>query len=98
MPIDVAALCDTASIALHSVKRPRIDPGDIFVAVGPGGMGLLTAMCARALGAARCIVAGGGKRLERAEDRGCGSGDYHDGDRVRRIREPPAGLGADVAR
>src|SRR2546423_14747668 len=58
MPLDVAALCDTASIALHSVKRPGINPGDVFVAVGSGGMGLLTAMWARALGAARGIVAG----------------------------------------
>src|SRR5207237_6375362 len=46
MPLDVAALCDTASIALHSVKRPGINPGDLFVAVGSGVMCLLTALCA----------------------------------------------------
>jgi len=97
MPLDVAALCDTASIALHSVKRPGINPGDIYVAVGSGGMGLLTAMCARALGAARCIVVGRGKRLERAKELGFETVDYHDGDPVARVRELTGGIGADVA-
>ena len=97
MPFDVAALCDTASIALHSVKRPGINPGDVFVAVGSGGMGLLTAMCARALGAARCIVVGGGKRLERAKDLGFETVDYHAGDPVASVREMTGGIGADVA-
>src|SRR5919202_6085860 len=97
MPFDVAALCDTASIALHSVKRPGIEPGDVFVAVGSGGMGLLTAMCAKVLGAARCIVVGGGKRLARARELGFETVDYHDGDPVARVRALTHGLGADVA-
>src|SRR5437899_11249365 len=97
MRLDVAALCDPASIALHSVKRPGINPGDLFVQVGSGDMGLLTAMCARALGAARCIVIGGGKRLDRAKELGFETVDYHDGDPVARVREMTGGLGADVA-
>jgi len=56
MPFDTAALCDTASIALHSVKRPGIQPGDLVASVGSGGMGLLVAMCAKTLGAARVVV------------------------------------------
>src|SRR5207247_9197108 len=94
MPLDVAALCDTASIALHSVKRPGIDPGDVYVAVGSGGMGLLTAMCARALGAARCIVVGGGRRLERAKETGFETVAYHRGDPVAPVRELTGGVGA----
>ena len=97
MPFDVAALCDTASIALHSVKRPGIEPGDVFVAVGSGGMGLLTAMCAKALGASRAIVVGGGKRLERAKELGFETVDYHGGDPVATVREMTGGIGADVA-
>src|SRR5207244_10506875 len=81
----------------HSVKRPGINPGDVFVAVGSGGMGLLTAMCARAVGAARCIVVGGGRRLDRAKDLGFETVDYHDVDPVARVRELTSGLGADVA-
>lgn len=97
MPYDVAALCDTASIALHSVKRPGIEPGDTVVSVGSGGMGLLVAMCARTLGAARVLVVGGGKRLERAKGLGFETVDYHAGDPVARVRELTGGLGADVA-
>ncbi len=97
MPFDVAALADTASIALHSVKRPGLDPGDVFVSVGSGGMGLLCAMCARALGASRVIVVGGGKRLERAKALGFETVDYHDGDPVARVRALTGDRGADVA-
>lgn len=96
MPFDVAALCDTASIALHSVKRARIEPGDVFVAVGSGGMGLLTAMCARALGAARTIVVGGGQRLLRAKELGSETVDHRSGDPVAAVRELTRGRGADV--
>ena len=97
MPFDVAALCDTASIALHSVKRPGIEPGDVVVSVGSGGMGLLVAMCARSLGAARVIVVGGGKRLERAAAIGFETVDYHAAVPVARVRELTGGRGADVA-
>jgi len=97
MPYDVAALCDTASIALHSVKRPGIQPGDVVASVGSGGMGLLVGMCAKALGAARVVVVGGGKRLERARELGFEVVDYHDGDPVARVRELTGGMGVDVA-
>ena len=97
MPYDVAALCDTASIALHSVKRPGIQPGDVVASVGSGGMGLLVAMCAKALGAARVVVVGGGKRLERAKELGFEVVDYHGGDPIAAVRALTGGLGADVA-
>jgi L-iditol 2-dehydrogenase len=97
MPFDTAALCDTASIALHSVKRPGIQPGDVVASIGSGGMGLLVAMCAKALGAARVIVVGGGKRLERAASLGFETLDYHSGDPVEALRHLTAGRGVDVA-
>ena len=64
------AMVDTASIALHSVKRPGIVPGDVVVVVGAGPMGMLTADCALALGAARVIVTGSGERLDKAAELG----------------------------
>jgi L-iditol 2-dehydrogenase len=97
MAFDTAALCDTASIALHSVRRPGIEPGDLVASVGSGGMGLLVAMCARTLGAARVIVIGGGKRLERARELGFETVDYHDGDPVAQVRDWSGGIGVDVA-
>lgn len=97
MPFDVAALCDTASIALHSAKRPGIEPGDTVVSLGAGGMGLLVAMCARALGAARVIVVGGGQRLARARELGFETVDHHAEDSAAKVRELTGGRGADVA-
>jgi L-iditol 2-dehydrogenase len=97
MPFDVAALCDTASIALHSVKRAGIEPGDVVASVGSGGMGLLAAMFAKALGAARVIVVGGGKRLDRARALGFETVDYHSADPVGAVRELTGGRGADVS-
>jgi len=47
--------------------------------------------------AARCVVVGGGKRLDRAKELGFETVDYHDGDPVARVRDLTAGLGADVA-
>jgi len=83
---------------IKSVFRiPDGMPGDVFVAVGSGGMGLLTAICAKTLGAARVIVVGGGKRLDRAQALGFETVDYHDGDAVATVRERTGGLGADVA-
>jgi len=97
MPFDVGALCDTASIALHSAKRAGIEPGDIIASVGSGGMGLLVAMCAKALGAARVIVVGGGRRLDRARELGFETVDYHSGDPVASVRELTGGRGVDAA-
>ncbi|MEP7003296.1 MAG: zinc-binding dehydrogenase [Chloroflexota bacterium] len=97
MPFDVGALCDTASIALHSAKRAGIEPGDVIASVGSGGMGLLAAMCAKALGAARVIVVGGGKRLDRARDLGFEVVDYHSGDPVAAVRALTGGRGVDAA-
>src|SRR5256885_159906 len=74
LPSDVelryGAMVDTASIALHSVKRPGINPGDVVVVVGAGPMGLLTADCAYPPGAGRVIVTGSGERLKKAAGRG----------------------------
>ncbi len=97
LPFDVAALCDTASIALHSAKRPGIEPGDVVASVGSGGMGLLVGMCAKALGAARVIVVGGGKRLERARELGFEVVDYHSADPVPAVRALTGERGVDVA-
>ncbi|HEX8968198.1 MAG TPA: alcohol dehydrogenase catalytic domain-containing protein [Chloroflexota bacterium] len=91
------AMIDTASIALHSVKRPGIQPGDVVVVVGAGPMGLLTADCALALGAARVIVSGSGDRLQRAAELGFSVVDYRSQDVVREVRQLTDGRGAHVA-
>jgi L-iditol 2-dehydrogenase len=95
--LEYGAMVDTASIALHSVKRPGINPGDTVVVVGSGPMGFLTADCALALGAACVIVTGSGDRLVRAKEMGFTVIDYRSDDPVAEVRRLTNGKGADVA-
>jgi L-iditol 2-dehydrogenase len=95
--LEYGAMVDTASIALHSVKRPGINPGDVVVVVGAGPMGFLTADCALALGAASVIMTGSGERLIRAREMGFVAIDYRAEDPVARVRELTGGKGANVA-
>jgi L-iditol 2-dehydrogenase len=97
--IDLAlgAMIDTASIALHSVKRPGIEPGDTVVVVGAGPMGFLIADCALALGATQAIVTGSGERLRRAAGLGFATINYREQDPVVEVRKLTNGRGAHVA-
>ena len=96
LDLPFGSMIDTASIALHSVKRPGINAGDTVVVVGSGPMGFLTADCAYALGAGRVIISGGGERLRKAAEMGFETVDYHDGDVVEEVRKRTNG-GAHVA-
>ena len=97
LELPYGAMIDTASIALHSVKRPGIEPGDIVVVVGAGPMGLLIADCALALGAARVIVTGSGERLAKAASLGFVTVDYRAEDPVQAVKGMTEGKGANVA-
>ncbi|HLQ31770.1 MAG TPA: alcohol dehydrogenase catalytic domain-containing protein [Chloroflexota bacterium] len=97
LDLPYGSMIDTASIALHSAKRPGIRPGDVVVVVGSGPMGFLTADCAHALGAGRVIMTGGGERLRKAEQMGFEVVDYHKEDVVEAIKARTDGKGAHVA-
>lgn len=97
LDLRLGAMVDTASIALHSVKRPGINPGDVVVVVGPGPMGILTADCALALGASRVIITGAGERLKKAAELGFVTINYRDEDPVAAVRRLTDGKGAHVA-
>jgi len=92
-----AAMLDPAAIALHTVLRGGHRAGDTVVVVGPGVMGLLVADCARALGAARVVVVGRGRRLAVAGELGHETVDFTEGDPVAAVRAATGGGGADVA-
>lgn len=94
--LEEGALIDTASIALHSLKRPGVRPGEVAAVIGPGPMGLLCGDCAAAMGAARVIVTGSGERLEKARGLGFEVVDYRAGDVVEQIRRLTDGKGAHV--
>jgi len=96
LPFAEAALVDPASIALHSVKRGQIQPGDTVAIVGAGPLGLLAMQCAFALGAARVIVVGHGERLQRVEALGGEAVDNTQEDGVKAVRRLTDGRGADL--
>lgn len=85
LPLDEAAGMDPASIALHTVKRANVGPGDTVAILGPGPMGLLVLQCATALGAGRVIVVGRGSRLAKAGELGAETVDYSQTDPVAEI-------------
>jgi L-iditol 2-dehydrogenase len=97
LPLSMGAMVDTASIALHSVKRPGVNPGDTVVVVGAGPMGFLTADCALALGAGTVIITGSGERLARARDMGFTTVDYRAEDPVAEVRKLTGGRGANLS-
>jgi L-iditol 2-dehydrogenase len=97
MSYDVASMCDTTSIAMHTVNRAGIRPGTNAAVLGAGVMGLLAAECARVVGAARVIVIGRGERLERAADLGWETVDCTAENPVAVVRARTGGLGVEVA-
>ncbi len=97
MSYDLAAMCDSTSIAMHTVNRARVRPGANAAVFGAGVMGLLVAECARVVGAGRVIVVGRGERLKRAADLGYETVDSGSQDPVAEVRATTAGLGVEVA-
>jgi L-iditol 2-dehydrogenase len=59
MPFEEAAFVEPAANVVHDVlERGRVEPADAVIVVGPGPIGLMAAMAAKAAGAARVAVAG----------------------------------------
>jgi len=94
MDFDVASGMDPLSIALHMTMRSELTPGDTVLINGSGSQGLMSLLCARALGAGRIIMSGSGYRLEMARQMGAEIIDYHKEDVAARIGEMTGGLGA----
>jgi L-iditol 2-dehydrogenase len=59
IPDDVGAVLEPTANAVHDVlERAGVEPGDLAVVIGPGPIGLLAAMAARAGGAREVVVVG----------------------------------------
>lgn len=92
------ALVNQGALAVHALRRVRFDPGSSVAVFGPGLLGLLTVLVARASGAALVIAVGRGHRLELARRLGCHAVvDYTDADPPAAIRAQTAGRGVDYA-
>lgn len=92
--LELAACVDPLSIALYTVKRSRLQPGDDLVVMGTGPQGLMAILVAKALGAGRIVAVGSGARLDLARSLGADTIDYRQGRVVEQIRELTNGLGA----
>lgn len=93
MPLEYAACVDPLSIALYTVKRSRMQPGDDILILGTGPQGLMAILCAKALGAARIFAAGSGERLKKAEELGAIPIDYRSEDVVSVVHKSTKGRG-----
>jgi L-iditol 2-dehydrogenase len=91
LSLEEAAAMDPASIALHTVKRAEMAPGDTVAVIGPGPMGLMVLLCALALGAGRVLMVGRGQRLDRAVELGAEPVDFSKGDPVEAVRRATDG-------
>lgn len=93
MSLEYAACVDPLSIALYTVQRSRMKPGDDILIMGTGPQGLMAILCAKALGAARIFAAGSGERLVKAAELGAIPIDYKREDVVEKIKDMTYGRG-----
>lgn len=93
------SLLEPLSVGLHAVEISSMKPGDAVAVLGPGPIGLMTALAARAAGAATVVVTGLGldqMRLEIAKRLGFAAVNV-DGERpYEAIQELTGGRGAAV--
>lgn len=93
---DVAAMCDTAGVAMHGIELSGITPGGVTVVIGPGPIGLCAMQIAKAMGAGRVVMVGRGSKLDMAGKLGADVlVDFEKEDVVERVLAETGGLGAD---
>jgi L-iditol 2-dehydrogenase len=95
-----AALCEPTAIAVTAAERMPVEPGSTVLVLGPGTVGLLAAMVARAGGAGRTVVVGRAssrQRLELARRLGFETWDAGQADVAAQAMDATRGRGADLA-
>ena len=94
-----AAMCEPTAIAVTAAERMPVEPGSTVAVFGPGAVGLLAAMVARACGAGRTVVVGRASsraRLELAGRLGFETWDAGQTDVPAAAREATGGRGLDL--
>ena len=93
------ALIEPAAVALNSVDRAGVQPGDTVLVAGAGPIGALSVLAARAAGAERVFLSEpNAERAARAAALGLdGVFDPRSGDLAAELRERTGGVGVDVA-
>ena len=100
VPFDIAAMSEVLCVALHTLERVPVGPGDTAAVVGAGPMGFLVLLLAQAAGASRLVMTGLGAdrdRLGVAKALGAHTIVVDEEDPGEVVRGLTRGLGADVA-
>jgi len=99
LPANVAALAEPVSCAVNAMGNCRLTPGDSLLVIGAGPMGIINALVARAMGAAKVMLAEvNPARLEQARPFGFDRlVNPATEDLAAVVRAETAGLGVDVA-
>ena len=93
-------MCEPTAIAVTAAERMPVEPGSTVLVLGPGAVGLLAAMVARACGAGRTVVVGRASsrpRLELARRLGFETWDASQADVAAQAMAATGGRGADLA-
>lgn len=93
-----AAMSEPVSVALHSLRRAKIEIGDTVAIYGPGTIGLLIGMWVKAWGASRVLMVGT-DRTNVDFLRSLGFDEFINGrreDAAAWIKEQTGGIGADI--
>lgn len=96
---NAAAVCEPTAISVTALERVGVDPGDKVVVFGPGPIGLIVGMVARAMGADSVAVVGRGSsryRLEVASRLGLETWNSDELDVIEQARQFTSGRGIDV--
>lgn len=96
---EAAAMSEVLCVALHTLDRIPVGPGDTVAVVGPGPMGFLVLLAARAAGASRLVMTGltaDADRLKMAASLGAHTIFADQVDAAEVARDLTRGLGPDV--
>jgi len=94
-----SAVCEPTAISVSAIERVGVEPGETAVVLGPGPIGLLTAMVTKAMGADRVVVVGRSSsqhRLDVGESLGLEVWNSDETDVVERALEATGGRGVDL--
>jgi 2-desacetyl-2-hydroxyethyl bacteriochlorophyllide A dehydrogenase len=99
VPFETGALAEVLCVGLHALDRVPVTAGDTVVVVGPGPLGAVMLLAARAAGASRVVVVGlesDRERLGLVASLGAVTITADREDPAAALRELTRGLGADV--
>jgi len=94
IPLNLGACIDPLSVALHTVRRSKLEAGKTLLVNGTGPLGLLAVKLGTAMGAGKIIAAGSGSRLNFAEKLGAVCINYREENIPEKVMEYTGGIGA----